>query len=271
MDDINKSTVEEPLKYFQWMFVGTGFFQFKHKILLRKTLDFEEELKKELAVEFNMFLRNLDKALDLIALQDKSPTSFLSRLHEKATKILLTSKSKRKWITTVFEPVVKEYPFVENTLLNILQHIEKEQQAIQPELSKTKTLIPEDIPSQAEYTKSDLIDDLFGFLKDEYISATEWEYLISYLKSFVIEYKIPHINKVLSLDKKKRPIVKYLFYKLYSNLLNSRGHLDDFSQFYLIVFETLTPTEDKIKTVSKKLATEPQNLPNNFPKVNKGI
>jgi pantothenate kinase len=148
MADRIESTVEEPLAYFQYMFSGTGFIQLKHKILsvyedmpdyikdgdkisftivvgdgnndpleVTKTIDFELELKNELSSEFNTFILNLDKALDSIAIQDKSPVSFLSRLQEKATKILLTSKSKTKFLTAIFEPVIKDYPFIESEVI----------------------------------------------------------------------------------------------------------------------------------------------------------
>ncbi|MDR1706728.1 MAG: hypothetical protein LBR46_01845 [Prevotella sp.] len=303
MDDTNKSTVEEPLKFFQWMFLENELFNFKHEILyshqeepdfvidgdkvsysdvvadnydnpldIIRTIDFKVELQKKLIKEYDIFIQSLDKAFDSITYQGNSPDLFLSRLHKKAVNILNATNSKIRLHTKEFEPIIKQYPFVEDILLNIIHHIEKEQQTIQSVQNtshiKEVTLISEDIKNQVIYTKDNLIDDLFMFLKDEYISTTEWEYLMSYLKSFIIEYKVPHVERVFNVDKRKRPVIKYLFYKLYSSLLNSRNFADKFSEFYLKAFVTLTPTEHEIKNMSKKFATPPK-LPKDFPMVNK--
>ena len=293
--ETQKSTPQEPLIFFQSMFIENDFQWYKasffdkcekytdvvvdgNKVKYRDVSDaevikdFGKEFEHLLLIEQGKFIQNMNRAIDTILLEDKSPIPFLSRLHRKIVEILSVSKSEQMaYLSTIqktikYSPVSKDYPFVEGIINGIKQEIEKEQQYYTKEKSPILCDAEEELPpqtetievTQEESPKNKLIMEIFGFLNDgKYISNKDWEYLIAYLKSFIIEYKVPQIDKIFSLKRRHHTLIKFLFYVLYSNIQDSRGHQDSFSEFYIKAFEESTPTVEKIKSLSKKMSTKP--------------
>jgi hypothetical protein len=268
------STIEEPLKFFQWFFLENKFWIYRDSFLYHygdyfeatinkdmvsyttmdekgndtiTTVDFKKDLNQRLNREFNLFASNLEQALNRMMINGVAPEPFLGRLYDKAINISNSETIKQN-------PIIEDYPFVENILTQVIDAIKKEQYP----LVQQKT-------TEKENSENPLIIELFGFLKEKYISTLEWEYFKSYLNTFLIEYKVPYIEKSFPLLKKHRPMIKWLFYCLYSKVQNSRDFQDKFSELYLKIFETTEPTDKEIKNISAKLSTKPKKLPSDFP------
>jgi len=313
----SESTLQEPLKFFQSMFIENGFQLFKASFFYRYEeypdvvfdgdkikywtvvgdandnpievdviIDFSKEFESLLLIEQGKFIQSMNKAIDAIVYKDKSPEPFLSRLHNKTVKILSASKSEhlmnipRMPKTIKYPPINKDYPFVEGIINRMKQEIEKELQYYTKESSSIscnteKELSPQIQTSMAipeESPRDKLIMEIFGFLNDgKYISNKDWEYLIAYLKSFVIEYNVPQIDKIFDLQRKHRPLIKFLFYVLFEKLQDTRGYQDRFCEFYIKAFETSAPTEKEIKKRAKKMTQKPTKIPDNLPEIVKKI
>lgn len=269
MDDTNKSTEKEPLRYFQWMFLEIGFISYKYSY--RNKADFNTELKKHLTIEFSTFVNNLDKSLDSIAYQDKSPDLFLSRLHQKAKRILNRAKSKTKILTIVFEPVIKEYPFIEDILLNILHHIEKEQQSLQSVSNTSNTNVKEvkqaidDIDaitnkSIIEFTPTQqLVLGIFGYFKDRMNPKSEYDRLIECVVSFVDTGIIPDnsFRKFSHIYSVKNEEIRYTFYVLYGKN-KKKIDREQLCSFIISIFEDFSDVSQKY--VYSKLSTPPDEF-----------
>lgn len=292
MDNIPKSTQKEPLKFFQWMFLENGFHSYRSNFftqfdgydIIKKDEDevsyynnvynentgetlygvvyrrsFSKELEVKLNKEYNNSVKLIKSAIADITYRGNNLSPYLDLLLTHIQELLTLTK-------TISEKCL----FVRGVLQNLLTYIKKEQQAVEQisnEFNTEEIHLTQNIEIDS---KNKFIYELFEFLKEEYIPTVEWEYLISYLKSFIIEYKVPYVETLISLPKTNRAMVKWLFYAFYDKLPDNRGIQDRVSELYLRLFETLTPTEKDIKSISKKLSTKPQKLPDDFPSI-KGL
>lgn len=147
MDDADKATREEPLKWFEWLFVENGLNSYRdnfftlldgydtissngdeilyyHNAYDENTgntiydaihkRNFSKELKQDLNIQYRQTLRLIDEAIASIAIQDKDPTRFLNL--QRNTLYNIQIKSKR---------YTEKYPFITAILDSIFSYVEE--------------------------------------------------------------------------------------------------------------------------------------------------
>lgn len=290
MDNIPESTKEEPLKFYQWMFLENGinlyrnsFFaqyqefsdviidkdkisypdivgdNYDNPVEITRSFDFRRELEVRLSKEYNKSLKLIKSAIADITFRGSNLSPYLDLLHTHIQELLTQTKT-----------ISEKYLFVRDLLQHLLTYI-KEGQKVIGQVSNGFNIEEKPLIQNIGIDSKDkLIHELFGFLQGRYIPDTDWEYLITYLKAFIIEYKIPNIEDLISLPRTNRAMVKWMFYAFYNKLPDNRGIQDKVSELYLRLFETLTPTEKEIKNISKKSSAKPKKLPDDFPSI-KGL
>ncbi len=279
------STLQEPLKFFQWIFFGTNFQSFRSEFFSRfkvynsvEYIEGEDEIsycmdvenngiviydarhtksfRTELSQRFNQELKRsqelIDTAVAEIIYNGISPATYI-HLHMGSVKELQPGA------------VSINYPFVNVVLRELTKYLEKKQSSYfgKQEIAFEKN-ISEDLQIIEVEPKEQMIFEIINFLRGTYLSEIEWEKLKEYIISFIQKYEIPPITYQILISSKRLPMMKYVFYILYYKL--GDRNLDKFSEFYLRVFENENPLEDDIKSISKKMATKPK-LPEDFPQI----
>ncbi|GHV40078.1 hypothetical protein FACS1894179_06040 [Bacteroidia bacterium] len=294
MDDTNKSTKEEPLKYFQWMFLENGlnsrrdefFTQFDEYGFISKDEDnisyyadvydentgniindaihkknFSQELTWSLIIQCKHTLKLIDSAIANISFQDNDPARFLNLQINILHEIQINSNK-----------YTEKYPFITDFLNNIFIYIEKKQHFLQPvsnisntNVKEIKQAVDDSIDTSTnksiiEFTPTQqLVLEIFGYFKDRMNSKQEYDRLIECVASFVDTGIIPDnsFRKFSHIYSIKNEEIRYTFHILY-NKNKKKIDRKQLCSFIISIFEDFSDVSQKY--VYSKLSTPPDEF-----------
>jgi len=274
--DIPKSTVKEPLKFFEWILDNSNFISYKndflrgYEIIPGVDIDYEKEtvsywsvaddgngkivdftevvyFKKDFSTYLNnglnSFIQNFNEAID---------ERFLDNSHEKFIELL---KIKIQEITESSKLISNNYPFVESYITQISEYIKKKQTAY-----SDKELITVTSPTPKEEDKTDdiySIYKIFGFYKDRMSSEIEYNQLIEHITKFVETGNLPNeqqFQKIRHIQRIENGEIRYTFYVLWSENRKLIKQ-EKLCHFIKLLFDDFS--QQKVTTIKSKLAERP--------------
>jgi len=243
MYDTNKSTVEEPLKFFQWMFIDANFDSFRLDYLYiycqqpdavrnddivsytlineneagdiidnkKSIFDFAKKLENSLKEEYQTTIKFIDRALANIAFRDNDHTRFLNLQVNILNDIKVASK--------IF---IEKYPFIEAILNDIALYIKivQNKDSILNEQNRDECVVGESStePLIVNNPVHQSVIQVFGYFKDRMESEEEYNRLIKHIESFIETQTLPNENfkRFRHIHKIKNEEIRYTFFVLYS-------------------------------------------------------
>jgi len=209
--DTPKSTVREPLRFFQWILNPINFelyrgyffdgFELEPDAIIERERDtviytaifpdgydnpieakitenFTEIIKGLFYRELMIFNQNFETALSEISFNNNLPINFLSHLNQILTEIEQTSRLIIEW-----------YPFIDNTLKQLRKYIEDKQSLFS---GKNEILSEPDAVSTQETASNEeeridrySVKKIFGYFKDRMKPEQEYDRLIDHISQFV--------------------------------------------------------------------------------------
>lgn len=288
MDDTNKSTVEEPLKYFRWMFIENGINHYKdsyfesyyltdakvdlndEKVVYFRPISLEEEvetiecfadkLKAKLESEMSIIKKHIDSAIAKISFQGNNSTHFIN-LQMNILSEIQTNSNK----------YIEQYPFITTILNNIALYIKKVQTIpLNTNKPEVRHGVNEDTSSgniETNIVESTIADNpvqqsiiyIFGYFKDRMEPKHEYDRLIESITSFVDTGVIPDsgFRKFRHIYNIKSEEIRYTFYVFYSK---NKKKLDrkKLCFFIISIFEDFSNVTQRY--VYSKLSTPPNEF-----------
>lgn len=276
--DIPKSTVKEPLKFFQWILDYNNFVSYNgdffrgYEVLPDAIVDYEKEsvsywnttddgnenpieyteivyfkdiFSKCLYNGLSDFIQNLNEAVDVRFLDD-SHEKFLQLLQLKIQEIAASSKV-----------ISREYPFVESYINRISEQIKKKKTAFSS--NKDHIIIESSPKEECNNNDKDLVLGIFSFLKEKnqhgqkIMSDSDYKRLIDGIRELIKKESAPEIGEISEINI-PLDLLTYCFYILHKILYGVKPQRKYLLSFLKNTFPKLSEwEEDTLKTnFSKK-------------------
>ena len=252
--DLPKSTVKEPLKFFQWLFMEGNFHKYK-KIFFEQILDnsqildfkkdeisywgvdnngvdnhltenFGNELHKVFKRELINAKRNMDDAINTMLLNGNLPGTFLSYIQETLKSVRTQSEKSLNYYPyhteETFNLTIDDYPFMDETFKQLDNYIARKQSVFSSDtenFSEANVISIQAKTSNEEENNLDeyAVKEIFGYFKSRMNSVQEYDRLIDHITQFVETGNLPdeqQFQRFRHIHNIDNDEIRYTFYYL---------------------------------------------------------
>ena len=273
--DSPKSTVKEPLKFFQWLFMEENFHKYK-KIFFEQILDnsqildfkkdeisywgvdnngvdnhltenFGNELHKVFKRELINAKRNMDDAINTMLLNGNLPGTFLSYIQETLKDVRTQSEKSLNYYPyhpeEAFNLIIDDYPFMDETFKQLDNYIARKQSIFSNDkdnLSEANAISLQETTSNEEENNLDeySVKEIFGYFKSRMNSVQEYDRLINHITQFIETGILPSelFKKFKPLRNIKKEDIRFTFHEFYKANKN-RINRHKYCDFIILSFD----------------------------------